>query len=70
MKHRKLKINIDLGKHKAGSVVKVRCHDNGIPEDVYWRRRLKDSKIDQCVEWVEDKPKKPAKPIKDKGEKS
>jgi hypothetical protein len=67
MKIKKLKINKPLGKYKAGAVVKVRCTDDGIPEDVYWRRRLKDSNIDQCVEWVKNKP---ATKNSNKGEKS
>lgn len=70
MKIRKLKINRDLGKHKVGEVVKVRCHDSGVPEDVYWRRRLKDSTIDQCVEWDEDVPIKSAKKNSKTGDKS
>lgn len=44
-------INKDLGSHKAGSKVKVKCNKDGIPLDVFWRRRLKDSAVDNCVEW-------------------
>ena len=52
---RVLKINKDVGGHKAGSTFKVQCNDNGIPLDVFWRRRLKDSAVDNCVEWTEEK---------------
>ncbi len=61
MNMRKLKINITLTKkYKAGDVVNIRCDVNDMPEDAYWRRRLKDSEIDNCVEWV----------VKPKGKKS
>lgn len=70
MKKRKLQINRDIGTHKAGSIVSVSCYDDGIPVDVYWRRRLKDSTIDQCVEWVEDAPMKPVKENSKTGDKS
>ena len=48
-----LKINKDVGAHKAGSTFKVQCNNDGIPLDVFWRRRLKDSATDNCVEWKE-----------------
>lgn len=67
MKHRELRINLDLGgAYIVGAIVKIRCHDDGTPVNMFWRRRLRDSAIDQCVEWVEDKPIKSVKKTGDK----
>lgn len=54
---RKLKLNQDIGQYKQGSVVRVNCDNTGIPLDREWRRRVRDSHLDNCVEWVEDRPK-------------
>ena len=43
-----LKLNINLKNLKAGSIIKVVAVD-GIILDKYWRNRVKDSKIDNCV---------------------
>ena len=57
----KLKLNCDLNGHKKGTIIKVN-DNNGIPLDSFWRRRLKDAEIDNCVEIVEvSKPKKGVK---------
>ena len=47
----KLKINKDLRGFKAGAIVTV-------PLDRYWRSRLEDAKIDNCVEIVKNSQKK------------
>lgn len=45
--------------YKPGDVVTVQTDGDGIPLDKFWRRRLKDAKIDNCVEAVKTaKPKK------------
>lgn len=41
-----------------GNIVTVSVDRNGIPFDKNWRRRLKDSKIDGCVEIVTKAVKK------------
>lgn len=50
----KLQLNQNLstpkGKLLKGAIVDVLCDENSIPLDVFWRRRLEDSKIDNCVE--------------------
>lgn len=55
MKKLKLKINISLGDNLKGSEVLVPCNNNNVPTEKYWRRRLKESKINKCVEVVQDK---------------
>lgn len=52
-----LKLNTALRGHDAGSTVRVKVDNGGIPLDPYWRRRLNDSKVDECVEFVDNKKK-------------
>ncbi len=47
-----LKLNTSLRGKAEGSLVRVKTDKSGSPLDPYWRRRLKDSKIDGCVEIV------------------
>lgn len=53
----KLKLNQDLrtprGKKKKGDIIEVEADNNKIPLDIFWRKRLNDSQIDNCVEIVE-----------------
>lgn len=60
-----IRINVDLPNNPKGSTVKIPCDHNNIPYDRYWRRRLDDSKIDNCIEIKED-PIKPAVEISKK----
>ena len=48
----KLKLNAPLRGLGAGSVTSIKTDDNGIPLDRYWRNRLKDAEIDNCVEII------------------
>lgn len=48
--NKKLKLNTALRGYSAGAQVNVRVDKKGIPLDPYWRDRLKDSRIDNCVE--------------------
>ena len=50
----KLKLNRNLALHEAGDIVDVEAVD-GIPVNIYWRKRLKDSQFDNCVEIIEEK---------------
>lgn len=53
MKKIKLQINVeDLGGKKKGTILNLEVDKNKTIIDRYWRRRLKDSEIDQCVEIV------------------
>jgi hypothetical protein len=51
----KLKLNQNLKfknkEYKKDSIIEVEDVDN-IPTDLFWRNRLKDSAIDNCVEIV------------------
>lgn len=64
---RQLKINAPLRDHPAGSEITIRTNKKGVPDDPYWRRRLKDSATDDCVELLKPKAKKIAE-TKKKGE--
>ena len=61
----KLKLNQSMSGYSAGQTVTIQTDSAGVPLEKFWRRRLKDSKIDNCVEEV-----KPSKPKKQKMEKS
>ena len=52
-----LLIKKPLGIYRAGETVQVECDKDGIPLDQYWRNRLKDAVVDQCVEEIQ--PEKP-----------
>lgn len=54
MKIRQLKLNAKLLGNEAGSVIKVKCDDNGVPLESFWRKRVEDSKTDNCVEFVSE----------------
>lgn len=54
MKELKLKINNVRG---FGGVVTIQTDQKGVPLDKFWRNRLKDAEIDNCVEIV--KPRAP-----------
>lgn len=57
----KLKLNQNLKykkiEYKKDSIIEVDDVDN-IPTDLFWRNRLKDSTIDNCVEIVSTKKDK------------
>lgn len=55
MKHRiKLKLNNDLAGKKSGAEIFVDTDNEGIPLEHYWRNRLADAEIDNCVSILED----------------
>ena len=62
-----IKLNVDLAGFKAGKILK-----GEILKTHYWRNRIKDSKIDNCVTIINEfKPPKLVEPKKDfKGEKN
>lgn len=61
----KLKLNRNLALYKAGDIVEVESV-GGVPVNGYWRRRLKDSQFDNCVEIIEEKKVVRKKIAKDK----
>lgn len=42
-------------KYLAGQTVKIKCDDSSIPLDKFWRRRLKDSTLDNCLKVTNNK---------------
>ena len=61
----KLKLNRNLELYEAGDIVEVEAVD-GVPVNSYWRNRLKDSQLDNCVEIIEEKKVVRKKNAKDK----
>ena len=52
---KKIKTGLKIGQHLEIEDI------NGLPTDQFWRARLKDSEIDNCIEIIKDikiKPKK------------
>ncbi len=39
-------------KYSAGTIIPVKCNENGLPVDRFWRKRIKDAEIDNCIEIV------------------
>lgn len=46
----KIQVNFDVGKIKKGSQIMIDVDNAGIPLDKFWRKRLKDSAIDNCIQ--------------------
>lgn len=55
----KIKINTDFPLHgvKTGQEITIEVDANGVPLDKNWRRRLRDSAIDNSIEIVGTKTK-------------
>jgi hypothetical protein len=49
---KKLKLNVGFRGHVAGSIIDIDINDEGVPSDGFWRRRIKDAEVDNCVEFV------------------
>ena len=52
MKAIKLKLNQPMLGYEAGREVTIQTDKDGVPLEKFWRRRLKDADIDNCVEVV------------------
>ena len=64
MKIMKLKLNTPLDGYQAGQTVAVQTDRANVPLERFWRRRIKDAEIDNCVEVVRNtKPSKPKKEL-------
>lgn len=50
--------SFDLNGVRAGKTGKIPCDEHGMPLDKYWRNRLRDAKIDGCIEVLKPKTKK------------
>ena len=50
--NKRLQLNTNLRGQVKGTVVKIKVDKAGTPVERYWRDRVRDSKIDSCVEFV------------------
>lgn len=50
----KLKLNVDITTHKAGTILSLPTDQEGNIENSFWARRLKESAIDGCVSVFEE----------------
>ena len=53
-----IQTNVNILNYPAGFIVTVECDADGIPLDSFWRKRLRDSEIDNCCEILTAKPSK------------
>ena len=53
-KKMKIKLNKPLRGYPAGVKVRIDTDGQGTPLELYWRRRLKDSKTDNCIEVMKE----------------
>jgi hypothetical protein len=55
------KIRIKIKKpflgYKEDSIVFVLCDNSGLPLEKFWRDRIRDKELDDCVEVIEEKQK-------------
>jgi len=54
----KLKLNQPMAGYEAGRTVTVQTDASGVPLEKFWRRRLRDAKIDNCVEVIKSSRRK------------
>jgi len=52
MNYVKIKLKKDIAGHKAGEVIKLETSKNSTVLSSFWRRRIKDSEIDGCVQVI------------------
>lgn len=45
----RLRINVPLLGHAAGSEIDIPSKADGSPAELFWRRRLRDARADGCV---------------------
>lgn len=62
-----IEINMDFKPYAKGQVIKVRSA-NGVPLEKYWRKRIRDSEIDNCVTVKQPVEKKTTKANKENEE--
>ena len=59
MKTTKVKLNVDLNGLRKGTILNIGSKQ--LPMTSYWNRRIKDSKIDNCLTIIEDADEKDIK---------
>ena len=54
----KIKLNQPMKCYEAGRTLVIQTDADGLPLEKFWRRRIKDAEIDNCVEVIKSsKPK-------------
>lgn len=50
----RIKLNVALKGYRKGQIISIKS-ENGKPLELYWRKRLRDSKKDNCITVIGDK---------------
>ena len=53
-----IEIKKDFAPYKVGDIISVNAGGGNVPLDSFWRRRLKDAKVDDCCSIVKPAVKK------------
>lgn len=52
-----IKLNMEIDGHPVGRILRLDTDDGGVIRSKFWRKRIKDSATDKCVEILKKKPK-------------
>ncbi len=58
MNHIFVKLQTAIDGHPSGQIVRLVSDKNGTPVNSFWRKRIKDSKTDDCLSVLKKAPKK------------
>lgn len=64
--HIKIKLNYSFSFRKKGDIIAIKVDENGVPLDIYWRKRFNDAKTDNCIEIVDEPVSSSSAPKKEK----
>ncbi len=56
-------VNLAVGGSRPGARLTLKVDKDGTPLDKYWRRRWKDSRIDNCISRVDETPEVPQESV-------
>ncbi len=63
---KKFKLSASIGGYAKGATISLKCDKKtGIPKDSYWRRRLREAEIDNCMVVVKEVKKEVIKEKED-----
>ena len=48
------KLNTKIGGHQRGQTVRIVVDGGGVALSIFWRKRVKDSKLDDCLTVLKD----------------
>lgn len=51
----KIKLNVPMLGFKIGKILNIECDDNGVPCQLFWRKRFQDYLKDNCLEIIDNK---------------